>query len=255
MGEQRGVSQIASSLILAFILLAGTGLLFLKAGLFSPNNESTCSKEYLYLCETELSCNEIDFYWWDGVCHLNKEPEPKPSEYPDFDYYQSLKKFDIVTSTESWVRKDGTKEGQTYKRFIKVDGDISNAYLFIEASVDGGEPFTVWDSIYVSLRKVVNGYFYTPKDGHPIRGKSLKIPDSKITQLLYDFQKIPLTDTLPYSEDNYFINENWLSVLQGAKEFQFETFLSSLRKGEIHRIAIGYQCYEDSPGCKLSFSE
>lgn len=173
------------------------------------------------------------------------------SEYPDFDFYSTLNKINLTSSTESWVSQSGFIEGRTYKKFIKVQGEIANAYLFVNVSVDNGKPLTVWDSIYVSLRKESNGYLYQPIEGHLLRSKSLNMPASDTAKLLYDMKQIPFT-TIPYSDDNKFINKNWLALIQGAKKFQFETFLSTSRKGgKINDISIGYQCSMETPDCKL----
>lgn len=181
------------------------------------------------------------------------------SEFPDYEYYKEMKKIKLVDSVKSWVEEPEDKksvEGRTYKRFIKVDnGNIANGYLFVDVSVDNGKPLTVWDSIYVSLRKIVNGYLYVPKNGHLLRSKSITIPKSNRTLLLYDLRQIPLTN-LPYSDNNSFKNENWLSLLQEANKFELETFISTLRKGgEIHEITIGYECLETTPNCELQIIE
>lgn len=183
------------------------------------------------------------------------EPPIKPSEYPDYDYYRSLNnKTELVTSTPSWVQELNNPKaikGRQYKRFIKSDGNIVSAYLFVDISVDNGKPLRVWDSIYISLRKVVGRYLYFQQDGHLLRSKSLRVPPSNTTQLLYNLSQIPFTN-IPYSDDNRYTNKNWLSLIQGAKTFQLETFLSTLSKGGmINNISIGYECAEETPNCKL----
>lgn len=186
---------------------------------------------------------------------IKEVPAPvKPFEYPDYDYYMELKKVSLASSTESWVKKsDDTLdvEGRTFQKFIKIDGQITNGYLFVNVSVDNGKPLTIWDSVYVSLRKEVNGYLYWPIEGHLLRSKSLPTPKDGKTVLLYDLRQIPFTK-LPYSENNNCEVKSWLSIIQSANKFQFETFLSTLRRGgEINDISIGYECSAETPNCQL----
>lgn len=182
------------------------------------------------------------------------EKTKQPSKYPDFDYYNELDKIVLASSTESWVNKEDNElkvDGRTYKKFLKMNGNITNAYLFVDVSVDNGKPLKIWDSIYVSLRKEINGYLYYPVEGHLLRSRSLEVPSSDITKLLYDLRQIPFT-SIPYSNDNKFVNKDWLTLIQSANKFQFETFLSTIRKGgKINEISIAYECAKETPDCKL----
>ncbi len=228
-----GVLIFVVGLTIGIIQLVGVGIDWLRKKLDLPNTSNPGSAQLA-----------------PGLSSSTPE-RVQLSQNSDFDFYNTLNKIALSSSTESWVNKNGKVEGRIYKKFIRVDGDISNAYLFVEVSVDNNKPLTVWDSIYVSLRKEVGGYLYEPVAGHLLRSKSLNIPPSNTTRLLYDMQQIPFT-TIPYSDNNNFVNKNWLSNIQTAKTFQFETFLSTSRKGgKIVNISIGYQCAQETPNCKL----
>ena len=180
---------------------------------------------------------------------VNKTKER--SEYPDFDFYQEMKKISLVTFTESGVDKNRKAIGRSYRKIIKSGGGVLNAYLFVNVSVDDGKPLKVWDSIYVSLRKELNSYLRQPLDGHLLRSESLNVPENDTTTLLYDLRQIPFI-SIPYSDDKEPIYKDWLTLIQSADTFQFEAFLSTLRKdGKIIDISIGYKCEEDTPNCKL----
>ena len=77
METQRGIYQLVSAIVLATILLFGSGLFFWKAGFFNRVNEPKCSKEYINLCSTEKQCEDVGLFWWDDVCHIT---EPKCSK-------------------------------------------------------------------------------------------------------------------------------------------------------------------------------
>lgn len=255
---ERNFGQIVKELsILTAIGVLAVIILNYTTDIFNSNNlnPGECSSVYFDSCKSKESCEENKLYWWDGACHLTEKLEPKPSEYPDYDYYQNLKnKLQLVTSTPSVVKEPNNPksvEGRVYKIFLRSSGNIVKAYLFVDASVDGGKPLTVWDSVYISLRKIVDGHLYNPQDGHLLRSKSLKVPPSDTTQLLYSLEKVPFTN-LPYSDYNIYKNKNWLSLIQGADKFQLETFLSTLREGGmINNISIGYECAGDTPNCRL----
>jgi hypothetical protein len=232
------------SLTIAMIQIVGVGIDFLRGKL-------NLSKEV----RVESTLNEKEI---EGIIKIVEKAKPAPSKFSDYDYYQKLEKLPLVTSTESWVEKKGDAEkveGRVFKKFIRANGNIANAYLFVDVSVDNGEPLKIWDSIYVSLRKIKNNNLYIPLDGHLLRSESLKVPDSDTTQLLYDLRQIPFT-AIPYSDNNKFTNKDWLLLLQNADKFQFETFLSTLREGGmIDNISIGYECSKETPDCGLRIEE
>ncbi len=239
MEKQKNISQIIPSLIFALILFAGTGLFFWKAGFFNEKSKKPmCSIEYVYLCITENECLTDNLYWWDNSCHTNKEPGPKPSEYPDYEAYKLLSdKITLVNNNSSFVTKDYKKIGEVTEKLFET-GTISRAYLFIDVSVDNGLPLTIYDSIYITLNY---------KGGHLFRSKSLPVPPSETTHLLYDLREIPYIKSIPYSENKSPIFADWLTELNLNKNVPFYTFLSTWREGGlIKEISIAFECEEDS---------
>jgi hypothetical protein len=235
-----------------------------------------CSTSTPIYCITESQCNNINLYWWNDSCHLTQEEKSKPSEFSDYNYYLEMKHLELVSTTTESIVKDPEnmkEDDKIIKRFIKQDGNIANAYLFVDVSVDFGKPLTVWDSIYISFQRMaINNnieYPYKPFiGGHLLRSKTIKVPEGSATRLLYDLRNVPFT-YIPYSDSNdvtynnlikmlnndyadgYKINENNNQII-----FEFKTFLSTLRKGGyINKISIGYECAEETPNCKLRFAE
>lgn len=188
------------------------------------------------------------------------------SVYPDYDYYNNLPKLELASNSPSWVKEIDNKQeikGRIIKRFIKVNGEIENAYLFIDVSVDKGKQLKIWDSVYVSLQKIINGYKYLPVlDGHIYKNSSLNIPPAGSSRYLFDLRQLPVINKRSdinepiYSESRGINYLNWLATLKEAKEFELNTFLSSSREGGmINNISIGYQCSEQTPNCKLELTK
>ena len=167
-----------------------------------------------------------------------KEPEIKPSEFPDYEAYKSFdKKIILVKGNPSFVTKDYKKIGEVEKQF-SVKGKFRRAYMFVNASVDNGRPLTVYDSIYILLNY---------KGGHILRNKSLPTPSSDTTQLLYDMREIPYITNIPYSENKQALFTNWLEEMNSKESISFYTFLSSWRPGGlIKEITIAFECEENS---------
>lgn len=264
-----------------FVLIIS--ILFILVGIYftlfykpKPEVINTCSSETPIYCTIEEECRKISLFWWNDSCHLSTEEKSKPSEFADYNYYLEMKSLDLVpTPIESWVREPGKiKDNEKIeKRFIKQNGHIANAYLFVDVSVDDGKPLTIWDSIHVSLQRIAinynNEYPYKPfLDGHLLRSKSIGAPEGSTTRLLYDLRNVPFT-TIPYSDKNEPVYKDWVKMLNNEYTdgykideesneiiYEFKTFLSTLRKGgSINRITIGYECAEETPDCKLSLVE
>lgn len=241
--------------------------------LIEKNQETTtCTKSTPNLC-AETECKEIGYFWWNNSCNLIEEQKSEPSKFSDYNYYLSLEKnlALINTPTPSYVKTADviTAEEKEIRSFIRQNGKIAAGYLFVDVSInnqpndpsDVSRPLTVWDSIYVSLQRKINGYKWKPIiNGHLFRPKSLDVPESNTTRLLYDLRQVPFT-TIPYSDKNEYKSEDWLYMLNNNYDannkdhnviFEFTTFLSSLKRdGQINIINIGYECDEKTPNCNL----
>lgn len=236
--------------ILSLIILNYTTDIF-KSNKGILNEQNNCSITQPANCKSEDICLKNGFVWSGAEClYKNKEDiNNVPSEFPDFDYYNKLSqnnnKLNIITSVDSSV-VDGKILGRNNVK-IKTWGKFSSVYLYINVSVDNNEPLTIWDSIYVTLKKPN----YKPMGGHIFRPLSLKMPASNTTKLLFDLRKIPYT-FLPYSESNQYYNADWFDLLNSNNRFEIESFLSTSRVGgKIIEISLAYECNSTTPNCNI----
>ncbi len=169
---------------------------------------------------------------------------PKPLGFPDYEAYKSFsKKVTLIQDQISFVTKDYERIGEVSKN-LSLTGKFRRAYIFIDVSVDNGKPLTVYDSIYFTLNY---------KGGHILRNKSLPMPTSDTTQLLYDMREIPFIESIPYSESKQPLFVDWLTELDSKESILFHTFLSSWRPGGlIKEITIAFECEENSE-CDIVF--
>ncbi len=170
-------------------------------------------------------------------------PVISPSEFPDYDAFQVMeKRLIIVQDQESFSPKDKSIIGRVEKN-IKIKGEFSRAYLYVESSVDNGKPLSQFDSIFINLDY---------SGGHLFRKDSLKLPNGNITKLLYGLNQVPVLNSIPYSETKTPKILDWFNLLQDGNIMRFDTFLSSLRPGgKLNLIEIRYEC-EVGIVCEMS---
>jgi hypothetical protein len=170
-----------------------------------------------------------------------EKTSPAKEDYPDLTAFEKGKKLLVAKDQASNIAKDFKKNGEVSKNIL-VTGQIDRAYLFIDVSVDDGQPLTIYDSIFVQL----NG-----KGGHLRRDYSLPVIKGDSTKLLYDLRQIPYIDSVPYSESKVPQITNWLDEINNKKDGNVYSFLSTLRTGGmIKEITISYQCLEETD-CSL----
>ncbi len=229
--------NILPAIVLALMLLAGTGLFFWQAGFF--NKKIQCTKEYPNLCETKEICETNNFYWYDESCHLSEEPKLKPSEYPDFDSLTNLNSIILVKDFDSYT-PDGKILNQNVKNGIVLrSGKLSKGYLEIVASIDN-KPLTIWESIYFKAPYGLgNDNLF---GGHLFRPNSLKVPTSDKTHLLFALNEIPFLPAIPYSESATPKKYDLFKIINDNREVRFLTFISSLNPAKIESIKIHYEC-------------
>lgn len=238
MEKQERLHQLIPTLILAFILLAGTGVFFWQAGFFDRG--ATCSKEDINLCTTENICKSNNLYWWDNACRLVEKP--KPSEYPDYDSLSSLNKLTLVSDFNTYTPKTEPLEKNTINGVILKNGELSKGYLEIIALING-KPLTIWESIYFKAPyDRVNHYEY---GGHIFRPESLKVPPSEKTHLLFALNNIPFLPHAPYRESAQPSRYDLFDIINRNYRVKFLTFISSLTPAEINTINIYYECNKD----------
>jgi hypothetical protein len=239
MEKQRG---ILSAIILAFILLLGSGLFFWKAGFFEKRTPASCSMEFIQLCITEDLCKSSSLYWWGDACHLDEESKPKPSEYPDYDSLATMRSFPLVENFESYTPDGKRIDNKTFFGVILRSGKISKGYLEIVVSINN-KPLTAWESIYFKASyNVADHYKY---GGHLFRPDSLKVPPGNETHLLFPLNNISFLPNLPYLESSKPNTFNLFKLINNNKEVKFLTFISSLNPAKINSIKIYYECDKD----------
>jgi len=255
MAEQKRINQIIPSLIFVFILLAGTGLFFWKAGFFSRENTLACNKSNAQLCVSEETCISNGFYWWDSSCHIDKKVNPALSEYPDFSSLAEMKSLALIENFNSYTPEGKVLNSSEIKGIILKDGQISKGYLEIIASINN-KPLTIWESVYFKAPyNVLDHYKY---GGNIFRPESLKVPPSDKTHLLFALNNIPfITDGRKYSESakpEYF---DLFKTVNDSGRVEFLSFISSLIPTKIDKITIFYECDKDSNGgnCELSLGK
>lgn len=238
MEKQRELHQ---TLILAFILLAGTGLFLWQAGFFSKESKKPiCSKEYINFCTTEDICTSKGFYWWDNSCHLAEKPQPKPSEYPDYDSLKDLIPLIIIEDKVSWSPEAKSENITGYRKQLESMGQFARIYFYAEASVNN-KPLTQYETLYVKFNNT---------GGHLFRPQSLKIPADTITRLLYAINNIPYLSSIPYSESKIPLTTNWFNFFKDDSLITVDVFISSLKPAVINKIMLYYDCAEGSD-CKI----
>jgi len=229
---------------------------------------ATCDKEHIYLCDTENVCQQQGLYWWDNSCHINPKPEPKPSEYPDYDSLIDMNSIVLIENFISYTPEGNElielKDNDPYvfNGILLSPGKIIKGYIEIIASLKNNQddnsdnkPLTNWESIYFKAP------YYTKYNdkygGHLFRPESLKLPPSEKTHLLFSLNNIPFIE-LPYIEfpEKKYYN-NLFNTINQKEEITFLAFISSLRPAKIDSIKIYYECDKDynDGNCKLELKQ
>lgn len=169
-------------------------------------------------------------------------------QYPDFDAIKgenpdrNIKCLKIV---ENFTNKNPVtknyKDG--VKKYFKVKGKFSRAYLYIEAMVDNNRPLTVWDDVYFKINE--------DDGGHLIDVNNLAKPSSEISKYLYDLRSLYYYPTV--EEKKKEATANLFELLKDEEELKINAFISSARPGGVMKeVSIYYECLK---GSKCSIEE
>ena len=200
----------------------------------------TCDKEHIYICNTESICQQQGFYWWDSSCHFTEKPQPKPSEYPDYDSLKDLTHLTIIDNQISWSPEASLEKIISYPKQLESTGQFARIYLYAEVSIDN-KPLTQYESLYVKFNNI---------GGHLFRPQSLKIPSDTITKLLYAINNVPYLMHVPYSENKTPLATDWFQFFGDGSSVNLYTYISSLRPATINKVVLYYGCAEGS-NCKI----
>ncbi len=171
-----------------------------------------------------------------------------PLEPTDFQKYQELiksgnfvelpnmpmysPKFSVSSVEENNRIANQFLTNEFRKVALPVGRKIIEGYLFLKVSAGDGM-LSNKESVYVYLKDGTHG-------GHLMKSKSL-ISDPKLTgQYLYKLNAMPLT-TIPYSDDNPYIEKNWLSLLNAQNYNYFGGFVSTVRGGKIEKVVFAFE--------------
>ena len=173
-----------------------------------------------------------------------------PSQYPDYDAVKGKNRDTKIQKIEITVDcpPDGCKNdkpatiefGGIHKKY-EVKGNLSRAYLYIEALVDHNRPLTVWDDIFFRLNR---------KGGHLITEENtLATPPGEVSKYLYDLRSISYYPTIrdKESKSNRQNNINLFVLLQNGATLDIVSAVSSDRPGRVLKeVSIYYECFEGS---------
>lgn len=168
------------------------------------------------------------------------------SKYKIFYSLKNLKKLEIAKDTTNWVPKGKKSNIHAYKKNIIVSGSFSKIYLYVKVSVHD-EPLLRAESVYLKIWNIIDKEGKT--GGHLFRPLTLPIPNSKVTEMLFDLKYIPYIKTQPYNEDDMPLETNWNEMFKDSTSLRLLTFISSKRKATIEEISIYYKC--DGANCGL----
>lgn len=176
-----------------------------------------------------------------------KIPEEKTA-FPD--YYvatHEMKPVSPIKDLVSFVNKKTNSIVGSTTVTLRREGKIARGYLLIRASVDNGRALTVYDSVYVKLNYV---------GGHLLRNKSLSVPTSSGTTLLYPLNSIPYLPDIPYDETRAGRTSDWLSIINNSGDPVVLAFLSSAREnGLLKEVTFAYECDKETPDCVVSITK
>lgn len=182
----------------------------------------------------------------EKLSDLPKNP-PEQTEYPDYFFATKImKSITPISDQKGYVLQKTQEIVGSEEVTISSSGSIARGYLYIEAAVDNGRALTIYDSVYVKLNYV---------GGHLLRNKSLKVPTTTGTALLYPLNAVPYLATIPYDESRTGRTADWVNILNTTRNPVLLSFISTAREGGlIQKVMISYECTKESPNCSLSFT-
>lgn len=181
-------------------------------------------------------------------------PEESPSQYPDYDAIKGKKpdpKIHSISLTKECFPtgcindKPATIDFDGITKRYRVRGELSRAYLYIEARVDYERPLTVWDDMVFRMNWI---------GGHLIIDQnSLPVPPSNVSKYLYDLRSISFYPRIRDKERrvNRQDNVNFFRLLQHGISLEIHASVSSNRPGRVLKeVSIYYECSE-GPDCAI----
>jgi len=241
MEEQGELTSFWSAVILASILLAGTGSFFYFAGFFD--------REIII-----VDCAEGEMLIEDNCVKVIEEDVIE--ELTDLEKFESYNQVSIysrgiVTPNDymqrsgEYLNDDGT---DGVGRKIRVDGEIEDAYIYIKAGTnDAGGNFgsilEQYDTIFFYIK---NG---TYQGGHLEVSKSKFGQPSEFTEILFNLSDLPVATSLRNYRNGNFDTINLLDDLQ--EDRRVGALVNTERYGKIELLIIGYKCKGEQDSCNI----
>ncbi len=154
------------------------------------------------------------------------------ANYPDLALLAALKKLTLAQDFESWTPDSKIAASRVKNLKISSRGEVN--YVYVRATVQD-KKMTKFDSLYLKF----NG-----QGGHLFRSRSLALPESAETQVLFPLEKIAYLPSIPYDESRTPSELNALAMFGPDKTINIYSFLSSWRSGQIQELSLFYGCKE-----------
>ena len=167
-------------------------------------------------------------------------PAAEPPKNPETAFYDDLAgmpSIDLAEDFSSWTPEAQIDDAKARAADLAVTGKIARAYLFVRASLDG-KPLSKYESVYVKLNDA---------GGHLFRPRSLAVPPSDATALLYALDDVSYLASVPYDESRTPETADLAAQLQPGKTVHLTAFISSLHPALLEALWLYYVCEEGEP--------
>jgi hypothetical protein len=161
-----------------------------------------------------------------------------PEPYVDFKEYEDSEHFLVVYDNQPSYVPASSEVVKANSVRLKMTGEVARAFLYVQASVDNPpNPLKGYDSVYLYMHTGETG-------GHlmPNRSITLKPSGQPYTELLYDFNDVPLAkstrEKTTEPPDQY---GRFLDMLREQSRY-FGAFVATKRFGNLVNVTIGYTC-------------
>ncbi len=168
----------------------------------------------------------------------------------DINKFNSYKKFFIypnglITPTDYISNPSASLEKAAQK--IKITGNIEDAYIYIKAGANDE------NGNFTSIMKKYDGVWFYLENGVFLGGqldlsKSIFGQTSNLTELLYNFNSVPVAQNLAMYRSNKYEKKNFLKDLKDERKIG--SMVSTSRYGKIEKVIIAYKCQNGSD-CKI----
>lgn len=170
--------------------------------------------------------------------------EQESSKYPDYSSLSTLNHLNIISNFTSWTPDSKLENDKTKMAIVLDKGRLSKGYVYIKASISSN-PLTRSESVYLKMNN---------RGGHLVKNRSLPVPGSDRTELLFPLDSVFFYSKLPYTDSSPQFSVNFLAMFFPNSKVRIDTFISSLKPAVLEDVSIFYDC-EVAGECSLSLLE